>query len=101
MKIITSLIISLALTGSVFAGCPSKAIKGKFVSFDEESKTLTVKKGKKDQKVKIGSKTEMVGFECPSELSSSDPVEIHGCNCSNKTASKVALAAKKGKKKES
>ena len=51
MKIITSLIISLALAGSVFAGCPSKAIKGKFVSFDEESKTLTVKKGKKDQKV--------------------------------------------------
>tara|TARA_B100000886_G_scaffold317707_1_gene257189 strand:- start:245 stop:532 length:288 start_codon:yes stop_codon:yes gene_type:complete len=94
MKTLTSIIVSFALAGSVFAGCPSKAIKGSVVSFDADSKTLTVKKGKKDQKIKVGSKTKMVGFDDPSKLTSKDKVEIHGCNCSNKTASKIAVVAK-------
>ena len=102
MKIITTTIVSLLFAGSVFAGCPSKAIKGKVVSFDEESKTLTVAQGKKEKKVQVGSKTKMEGFECPTKLEAGARVSIDGCNCKNKTASKIALSAgKKSKKKES
>ena len=68
MKLFSTAIISLLFAGSVFAGCPSKTIKGKVVSFDEESKTLTVAQGKKEKKVQVGSKTKMEGFECPTKL---------------------------------
>jgi RNase P/RNase MRP subunit p29 len=102
MKIITTAIVSLLFAGSVFAGCPSKAIQGKVVSFDKESKTLTVTQGKKEKKVQVGSKTEMVGFECPTKLDKGTRVSIDGCNCKNKTASKIALSkGKKNNKKES
>ena len=56
MKIITTAIVSLLFAGSIFAGCPSKTIKGKVVSFDEESKTLTVAQGKKEKKFKLEAK---------------------------------------------
>ncbi|MEC7402393.1 MAG: hypothetical protein VX821_10370 [Verrucomicrobiota bacterium] len=95
MKLFSTAIISLLFAGSVFAGCPSKAFKGKVVGFDADSKTLTVKKGKKDQKIKVSSKTEMVGFDNPAKLTSKDMVEVHGCNCSNKNASKIAMVSKK------
>ena len=78
MKIITTTIVSLLFAGSVFAGCPSKAIKGKVVSFDEESKTLTVAQGKKEKKVQVGSKTKMEGFECPTKLEAGTRVSIDG-----------------------
>ena len=80
------------------AGC-LEAIKGKVVSFDSESKTLTVAQGKKEKKVQVGSKTEMVGFDCPTKLEEGARVSIDGCNCRNKVATKVSVA--KGKKKES
>ena len=99
MKIISTAIVSLLFSASVFAGCPSKAIKGKVVSFDEESKTLTVAQGKKEKKVQVGSKTKMEGFECPTTLKAGARVTIDGCNCKNKVATKVSVA--KGKKKES
>tara|TARA_A100001015_G_scaffold246852_1_gene283442 strand:+ start:180 stop:479 length:300 start_codon:yes stop_codon:yes gene_type:complete len=99
MKIISTAIVSLLFSASVFAGCPSKAIKGKVVSFDEESKTLTVAQGKKEKKVQVGSKTKMEGFECPTTLKAGARVTIDGCNCKNKVASKVTVS--KGKKKES
>ena len=103
MKIISTVIVSLLFAGSVFAGCPSKAIHGKVVSFDKESKTLTVAQGKKERKVQVGSKTQMVGFECATKLDKGARVSIDGCNCKNKTASKIALSKgkKKGGKKES
>jgi len=94
MKLVTSLIASLFLAASVFAGCPSKTIKGKVVSFDADSKTLTVKQGKKEKQVKVSSKTEMDGFECPTKLAAGDSVSIDGCNCSSKKASKIVLAKK-------
>ena len=53
MKLLSTAIISLLFAGSVFAGCPSKTINGKVVSFDEESKTLTVAQGKKEKKVQV------------------------------------------------
>ena len=96
MKIILSSIVSLLFAASVFAGCPSKAINGKVVGFDSESKILTVAMGKKEKKVTVGSKTKMVGFDCTSKLTKDTRVSIEGCNCSNKTASKVSI--KKGKK---
>ena len=99
MKIISTAILSLLFAASVFAGCPSKTIKGKVVSFDEESKTLTVAQGKKEKKVQVGSKTKMEGFECPTKLEAGARVSIDGCNCKNKVATKVSVA--KGKKKES
>ena len=99
MKIISTAIVSLLFSASVFAGCPSKAIKGKVVSFDEESKTLTVAQGKKEKKIQVGSKTKMEGFECPTTLKAGARVTIDGCNCKNKVASKVTVS--KGKKKES
>lgn len=98
MKIISTAIVSLLFAGSVFAGCPSKTIKGKVVSFDNESKTLTVAQGKKEKKVQVGSKTAMEGFDCPTKLAAGSLVSIDGCNCKNTVASKVSLA--KGKKKE-
>lgn len=101
MKIITSIIASLVLAGSVFAGCPSKAIKGKFVSFDEDSKKLVYKKGKNEKSVTIGSGTKMIDFKSISDLTDKDMIEIHGCNCSNKTATKVAKLSKQSKDKES
>lgn len=101
MKIITSIIASLVLAGSVFAGCPSKAIKGKFVSFDEDSKKLVYKKGQNERSVTIGSGTKMVDFKSIGDLTGKDMIEIHGCNCSNKTATKVAKLTKPSKKKES
>ena len=94
MKLVTSLIASLFLAASVFAGCPSKTIKGKVVSFDADSKTLTVKQGKKEKQVKVSSKTAMDGFECPTKLVAGDSVSIDGCNCSSKKASKIVLAKK-------
>ena len=94
MKLVTSLIASLFLTASVFAGCPSKTIKGKVVSFDADSKTLTVKQGKREKQVKVSSKTSMDGFECPTKLAAGDSVSIDGCNCSSKKASKIVLAKK-------
>ena len=94
MKLVTSLIASLFLTASVFAGCPSKTIKGKVVSFDADSKTLTVKQGKHEKQVKVSSKTALDGFECPTKLAAGDSVSIDGCNCSSKKASKIALAQK-------
>ena len=94
MKLVTSLIASLFLAASVFAGCPSKTIKGKVVSFDADSKTLTVKQGKKEKLVKVSSKTAMDGFECPTKLAAGDSVSIDGCNCSSKKASKIVLAKK-------
>ena len=99
MKIITTSLSSLFFAASIFAGCPSKAINGKVVGFDSESKTLTIAQGKKEKKIKVGSKTEMVGFDCPTKLDENARVSIEGCNCSNKTAAKVSL--KKGKKKAS
>jgi hypothetical protein len=107
MKKLFAVFASLALAGSVFAGCPSKAFKAKLVGFDKESKTLTLKAGKKDVKVKVGSKTEMAGFDCPTKLAAGASLEIHGCNCATKKgqvqeATKVAVAGKKkGKKKDS
>jgi len=68
MKKIFSIVALLAFAGSVYAGCPSKPIHGKVVGFDEESKTLTVAQGKKEKKVQIGSKTEMVGVDCQLSL---------------------------------
>ena len=94
MKLVTSLIASLFLAASVFAGCPSKTIKGNVVSFDADSKTLTVKQGKKEKQVKVSSKTAMDGFECPTKLAAGDSVSIDGCNCSSKKASKIVLAKK-------
>ena len=94
MKLVTSLIASFFLAASVFAGCPSKTIKGKVVSFDADSKTLTVKQGKKEKQVKVSSKTALDGFECPTKLAAGDNVSIDGCNCSSKKASKIALAKK-------
>ena len=98
MKKIFSIVALLAFAGSVYAGCPSKPIHGKVVAFDKESKTLTVAQGKKEKKVQIGSKTEMVGIDCPTKLEKGARVSIDGCNCRNKTASKIALAKGKGKK---
>ena len=106
MKKVFAIFASLALAGSVFAGCPSKPIKGKLVGFDKESKTLTFKAGKKEMKVKVGSKTEMAGFDCPTKLTAGASIEIHGCNCATKKgkvqeATKVATSGKKkGKKKD-
>tara|TARA_B100000902_G_C26716485_1_gene624466 strand:- start:24 stop:347 length:324 start_codon:yes stop_codon:yes gene_type:complete len=106
MKKIFAIIASLAFAGAVYAGCPSKAFKAKLVSFDKESKVLSLKAGKKEIKVKVGSKTEMAGFECPTKLTAGASLEIHGCNCATKKgklqeATKVAVAAKKkGKKKD-
>ena len=48
MKKLFSIVALLAFAGSVYAGCPSKPIHGKVVSFDVESKTLTVAQGKKE-----------------------------------------------------
>ncbi len=95
----------MAFAGTVFAGCPSKAFKAKLVGFDKESKVLSLKAGKKEIKVKVGSKTEMAGFECPTKLAAGASLEIHGCNCATKKgklqeATKVAVAAKKGGKKK-
>ena len=102
MKKLFAIIASLAFAGTVFAGCPSKAFKAKLVGFDKESKVLSLKAGKK---VKVGSKTEMAGFECPTKLAAGASLEIHGCNCATKKgklqeATKVAVAAKKGGKKK-
>ena len=99
MKLFSTAIISLLFAGSVFAGCPSKTIKGKVVSFDKESKTLVVAQGKKEKKVQVGSKTKMEGFECPTKLEAGARVSIDGCNCKHTVATKVTVA--KGKKKES
>lgn len=95
MKTLLSFICMFAFASALSAGCPSKAIKGSVVGFDSDSKTLTVKKGSYDQKIKVSSNTKMVGFDDPSKLTSKDMVEVHGCNCSNKTASKIAMVAKK------
>ncbi|MAL85103.1 MAG: hypothetical protein CMI23_01925 [Opitutae bacterium] len=100
MKKLFIILASIAFAGSVFAGCPSKPIHGKVVGFDEESKTLTVAQGKKEKKVQIGSKTQMVGIDCPSKLKKGARVAIDGCNCKNSTASKIALAKGKGKKEK-
>ena len=105
MKKLFVIIASLVFAGAVFAGCPSKAFKAKLVGFDKESKVLSLKAGKKEIKVKVGSKTEMAGFECPTKLTAGAALEIHGCNCATKKgklqeATKVAVAAKKGKKKK-
>ena len=60
----------------------------------------------KEIKVKVGSKTEMPGIECPTKLSAGASLEIHGCNCATKKgkvqeATKVVVAGKKkGKKKD-
>ena len=100
MKKLFLLLASIAFAGSVFAGCPSKAIHGKVVGFDKESKTLTITQGKKEKKIQVGSKTEMVGIDCPTKLKKGARVSIDGCNCKNKTASKIALAKGKGKKEK-
>ena len=94
MKLFTTLLCSLFFGATVFAGCPSKTIKGKVVSFDADSKTLTVKQGKKEKQVQVSSKTELDGFECPTKLAAGDSISIDGCNCSSKKASKIALAKK-------
>jgi ribosomal protein S17 len=94
MKILATLLASSFFTASVFAGCPSKTINGKVVSFDADSKTLTVKQGKREKQVKVSSKTALDGFECPTKLAAGDNVSIDGCNCSSKKASKIALAKK-------
>ena len=100
MKKVFSILASLAFAGSVFAGCPSKTIKGKFLSFDEGSKTINVQSGKNKHAIKISSKTEMVGIDSPTKLKKGARVSIDGCNCKNKTASKIALAKGKGKKEK-
>ena len=94
MKLVTSLIASFFLAASVYAGCPSKTIKGKVVSFDADSKTLTVKQGKKEKQVNVSNKTELVGVESADKLAAGDSVSIDGCNCSNNKASKISLAKK-------
>ena len=53
MKKIFAIIASLAFAGAVYAGCPSKAFKAKLVSFDKESKVLSLKAGKKEIKVEV------------------------------------------------
>ena len=67
MKKLFIILASIAFAGSVFAGCPSKPIHGKVVGFDEESKLLQLHKVRK-KKLQIGSKTQMVGIDCPSKL---------------------------------
>lgn len=92
MKIITLTLASLFFAASIFAGCPSKTIKGKFVSFDADSKTLTVKQGKREKQVKVSGSTKLDGFDCPTKLSAGDKISVDGCNCSSKKAKKIALA---------
>jgi len=94
MKIIATILASFFFAASVFAGCPSKTIKGKFVSFDGDTKTLTVKQGKKEKKVQVSSKTQLDGFDCPTKLAVGDKDAIDGCNCSCKKGSKIDLAKK-------
>lgn len=98
MKILTTLLASLLIAGSAYAGCPSKTINGKFSSFDPDSKMIHLTNGKK---VKVSSTTKMVGFDCPTGLSKGDKMAVHGCNCSNKTAKKIAKVVPKEDKKES
>ena len=94
MKILAPILASFFFAASVFAGCPSKTIKGKVVSFDADSKTLTVKQGKREKQIKVTSKTELDGLECPTKLAAGDKIAVDGCNCSSKKASKIALAQK-------
>ncbi len=94
MKFIASISVALLFAASAFAGCPSKTIKAKVVGFDADSKTLTVKQGKKEKQVQVSSKTKLDGFDCPTKLAAGDQVSIDGCNCSSKKASKIALAKK-------
>ena len=94
MKIVAPILASFFFAASVFAGCPSKTIKGKVVSLDADSKTLTVKQGKREKQIKVSSKTELDGFECPTKLAAGDKIAIDGCNCSSKKASRIALAQK-------
>ena len=106
MKKLLIFVTSLMLAGAVYAGCPSKAFKAKLISFDKEAKTLSLSVKKKEYKVKVGSKTEMAGFECPTKLTAGAMLEIHGCNCATKKgkvqeATKIAVVEKKkGKKKD-
>ena len=94
MKLFTTLTASLFIAASVFAGCPSKTIKGEVVNFDADSKTLTVKQGKREKQIQVSGKTQLDGFECPTKLAAGDSVSIDGCNCSSKKASKIVLAQK-------
>ena len=76
------------------------------LALTKNPKSCPLKAGKKEIKVKVGSKTEMAGFECPTKLTAGASLEIHGCNCATKKgklqeATKVAVAGKKkGKKKD-
>ena len=94
MKFITLLLASFFFAASVFAGCPAKTINGKVVSFDSDSKTLTVKQGKREKQIKVSSSTQLDGFECPTKLVAGDKVSVDGCNCSSKKAKKIVLAQK-------
>jgi RNase P/RNase MRP subunit p29 len=94
MKFFLPLIASLFFIASIHAGCPSKTINGKVVSFDAGSKTLTIQQGKREKQVKVSSKTQLDGFECPTKLAAGDQISVDGCNCSSKKASKIALAKK-------
>jgi len=42
----------------------------------------------------------MEGIDCPTKLAKGAKVSIEGCNCKNKTASKIALSKGKGKGKK-
>lgn len=100
MKKVFSILASLAFAGSVFAGCPSKTIKGKFLSFDEGSKTINVQSGKKKHAIKISSSTKMVGFKAVADIKKDQFISLEGCNC-KKTASSVAMGkGGKGKGKK-
>ena len=48
----------------------------------------------------VGFTTQMVGIDCPTKLTKGARVMIDGCNCKNKTASKIALSKGKGKKEK-
>lgn len=100
MKKLFSILASLAIAGSVFAGCPSKTLKGKFLGFDADSKTIKVQAGKKEHSIKISSSTEMVGFKAIADIKKNQFISLEGCNC-KKTASKVAMGkGGKGKGKK-
>lgn len=102
MKKLFSILASFAIAGSVFAGCPSKTLKGKFLSFDADSKTIKIQSGKKQHSIKVSSSTKMDGFKSVSDIKKDQFISLEGCNC-KKTASKVAMAKggkNKGKKEK-
>ena len=92
MKKLFSICFSLFFAVSLFGHCPKTFFKASFVSYDAETRSMTVKQGEKNRIVRIHKKTKFFEMKDITDIKKGNFILITGCNCQDDWADRIAFA---------